>query len=76
MALEREGLDVRLGVDGRTPMCAPAENLSLGALLTQAVLVPLETMSEKITDLLSQATWLMGLERLVVAKPSVSPVPL
>lgn len=57
-------------------MRSQAENLSLGALLTQAVLVLLETMSEKITDLLSQATWLMGLKRLVVAKPSVSPVPL
>jgi len=33
-------------------------------------------MNEKITDLLSQAIWFMGLKLLVAAKPSVSPVPL
>ena len=41
-------------------MCAQAENLSLGTLMTQALLVPLETVNEKITDLLSQAIWFMG----------------
>lgn len=57
-------------------MCAQAENLSLGTLMTQALLAPLETMNEKITDLLSQAIWFMGLKFLAAAKPSVSPVPL
>lgn len=57
-------------------MCAQAENLSLGILMTQALLVPLETMNEKITDSLSEAIWLIGLKLLLAAKPSISPVPL
>lgn len=34
-------------------MCAEAGNLSLGTLMTEALLVPLESVNEKITDSLS-----------------------
>lgn len=56
-------------------MCAQAENVSPGTLRTQALLVPLETMNEKITDSLFQAIWFMGLKLLVAARPSISPGP-
>lgn len=57
-------------------MGAQAENLSLGILMTQALLVPLETMNEEISDSFSQAIWFIGLKLLLAAKPCVSPVPL
>ena len=57
-------------------MCAQARYVSPGPWMTQALLVPLETMNEKITELLFQAIWFMGLKLLVAARPSVSLRPL
>lgn len=54
-------------------MCAQDKNASPGTLMTQALLVPLETTNEKITDSLSQAIWCRDPKLLAAARPSISP---
>lgn len=57
-------------------MCAQAENVSPGMLMTRALCVPLEIMNEKITDLLSQTIWFMDLKLLFAVRLFISAVPL